>query len=178
MGASEYLPFNVWAIEFLKAQGYDIDTNVLYQDNQGAMLMERNGRNSCTGNSRHINIRYFFIKDRVDKGEVKIEYCPTYLMLADYFTKPLQGRMFKLFRDVIMGYRPLEDLLLEIPKKERVGNVSNSYKTEKVFEISRNKQKSKSVARLTNDAEIDKKISKEVKWKDVVINQKGTQISN
>ena len=56
--------------------------------------------------------------------------------------------------------------------------MSNSYKTEKVFEISRNKQKSKSVARLTNDAEIDKKISKEVKWKDVVINQKGTQISN
>ena len=54
-----------------------------------AMLMEKNGRNSCTGNSRHINIRYFFIKDRIDKKEVKVEYCPTEHMVADYFCKPL-----------------------------------------------------------------------------------------
>ena len=60
VGVSEYLPFNIWAMQFLHEQGYEVKTNTLFQDNQGAMLMERNGRNSCTGNSRHINIRYFF----------------------------------------------------------------------------------------------------------------------
>mmetsp|Transcript_19478 Transcript_19478/g.22076 ORF Transcript_19478/g.22076 Transcript_19478/m.22076 type:complete len:153 (+) Transcript_19478:348-806(+) len=83
--------------------------------------MEKNGRNSCTGgNSRHINIRYFFVKDRVDKGELTIEYCPTGNMLADFFTKPLQGSQFTLMRDIIMGYKPISLLLPTI--KERVEN--------------------------------------------------------
>ena len=72
--------------------------------------MEVNGRTSCTGNSRHINIRYFFVKDRVDSGEVKIVYCPIGRMLADYFTKPLQGNLFKKFRAVIMGWEDISTL--------------------------------------------------------------------
>ena len=50
--------------------------------------MEVNGRTSCTGNFRHVNIRYFFVKDRVDKGEADITYYPTGQMLADFFIKP------------------------------------------------------------------------------------------
>ena len=83
--------------------------------------MEKNGRQSCTGNLRHINIRYFFAKDRVDKGEIDIWYCPTGKILADYFTKPLQGKMFGVFCEVIMGRISL--LWLERnypPTKERV----------------------------------------------------------
>ena len=95
--------------------------NVLYQDNMSAIKLEKNGRNSCTGNSRHISVRYFFIKDRVDKGEVNIEYCNSLHMLADYFTKPLQGRMFRIFWDIIMGYRQLTDVkLIQQSIKERV----------------------------------------------------------
>ena len=88
VGNSEYLPYNLWLLNFMSMQGYTIKNNVLYQDNQSAILMLKNGRNSCTGNSRHIHIRYFFVKDRVDKKEVKIEYCPSLDMLADFFTKP------------------------------------------------------------------------------------------
>ena len=66
--------------------------------------MERNGRNSCTGNSRHISVRYFFVKDRVSKGEMRIEYCKSLHMLAGFFTKPLQGYLFRVFCRVIMGY--------------------------------------------------------------------------
>ena len=53
-----------------------------------------------------MNIRYFFVKDRVDNNEVKIEYCPTELILADFFTKALQGNLFQKFRSVTMGYQP------------------------------------------------------------------------
>ena len=110
VGLSDYLPYNIWWINFLDKQGFKVVNNTLYQDNQSTIRMAKNGRNSCTGNLRHIDIRYFFVKDRVDKGEVKIEYCNTEVMLGDYFTKPLQGSLFHKFRDVIMGHRHINTL--------------------------------------------------------------------
>ena len=65
--------------------------------------MEKNGRKSAGQKSRHINIRYFFINNRVKKGELNIIHFPTAKMIGDFFTKPLQGKLFKTFRDIIMG---------------------------------------------------------------------------
>ena len=67
----------------MREQGCPIKDNTLFEDNQSEIRMLKNGRNSCMVNSRHINIRYFFVQDRVDKGEIKVEYYPTKLMLAD-----------------------------------------------------------------------------------------------
>jgi len=120
VGMSDYLPFNIWLRMFLEEQGHFLTKNIVYQDNQSAIKMERNGRNSCNGNSRHIDIRYFFVKDRIDKDEVSVEYCPTDIMLADFLTKPLQGLKFHLFRAVIMGCKPLSTLLSSSDLKERV----------------------------------------------------------
>jgi len=39
----------------------------------------------------------------LDNGNLKVIYCPTEEMLADFFTKPLQGALFREFRDVVMG---------------------------------------------------------------------------
>ena len=127
VGLSDYVPYHIWFANFMKEQGYKMERNVIYQDNQSAMKMEINGRNSCTGNSRHIDIRYFFTKDRVNKGEFKIEYCPTHRMVADYFTKPKQGRSFKFMRDIIMGYVSINELsqFEPSPIKERVGHTSS-----------------------------------------------------
>ena len=40
----------------------------------------------------------------------KLVYCPTEQMLADFFTKPLQGNLFKKFRRVVMGWDPISVL--------------------------------------------------------------------
>ena len=53
--------------------------------------------------SRHINIRYFFVADQVQKGNIQIEYCPTDKMESDYLTKPLQGSKFTGFRQSILN---------------------------------------------------------------------------
>ena len=107
----------------MKAQGYDLSKNIIYQDNQSAICMEKNGRNSCTGNSRHINVRYFFIKDRIQKKEVTVKYCPTYIMPAYYFTKALQGKLFTQLRDTIMGKISVYKLAeMNIGLEERVEN--------------------------------------------------------
>jgi hypothetical protein len=125
VGMSDYVPFNVWLQHFLECQGYKLKTNRIYQDNQSSIKMEKNGRNSCTGNSRHIHIRYFFTKDRVDKGEFTIEYCPTLEMLADFYTKPVQGSLFKAFRAVIMGWKPIEYLKSYLTSSEERVEVQN-----------------------------------------------------
>lgn len=56
----------------------------------------------------------------VDNNELNVEYRLTQVMLTDFFPKLLQGRFFYLFRNVIMGYQPLADILSEIPMKECV----------------------------------------------------------
>ena len=48
-------------------------------------------------------MRYYFIKDWVETGDVVIEHCPTEKMLGDHFTKPLQGALFRKFRAEIMN---------------------------------------------------------------------------
>ena len=78
----------------------------------------------------------FFIKDRVEKGEIKIEYCPTELMLANFLTKPLQGKALVFFWNIIMGYTPISEILNTIRDnnifaiKERVGKHGNHKKSE------------------------------------------------
>ena len=61
VGTSEYVPYNIWLKNFLCEQGYDIKDNILFQDNQIAIKKENNSRRQCTGNSRHVHIRYFFV---------------------------------------------------------------------------------------------------------------------
>ena len=109
-GFSEYLPYNLWMLLFMEAQGYGIVNNTIYQVNQSTIRMLKNRKNMCTENSRHINIRYFFIMDQIKNKNIVIEYCPTKNMIADYFTKPLKGKLFYNFRDQILGLVPIEGI--------------------------------------------------------------------
>ena len=59
IGVSDIVPVVLWLVNFVKMQGYDMKENILYQDNQSAMKMDKNGRMLFTGNSRHVSIRFF-----------------------------------------------------------------------------------------------------------------------
>ena len=125
VGNSEYIPNNIWMENFLRELGYNLRTNKLFQDNQSTIKMLKNGRRSCSSRSKHIGVRYFFIKDRIDNGTIDVEYCPTEIMLADFFTKALQGNGFRKFRDVVLGEKHIDSLRVEDGAidgtKERVG---------------------------------------------------------
>ena len=86
-----------------RSTGITVTDNIVYQDNQSAMLLEKNGKRSSGKRTRHINIRCFFITDRIAARELSMEYCPTGEMLGDFFTKPLQGTRFRKFRDRILN---------------------------------------------------------------------------
>ena len=103
VGASDMSGQILWTSRFLMSQGYKVKKSILYQDNQSAMLLEKNGQLSSRQRTKHINVRYFFMKDRIQDGEIEVIYCPTEDMIGDYFTKPLQGKKFEEFRAFIMG---------------------------------------------------------------------------
>ena len=72
--------------------------NVILQDNESTILLDRNSQTSSLKCTCHIEIWYFFIMDQVmDQvkwGQARVTHCPTDIMLADYLTKPLQGTTF------------------------------------------------------------------------------------
>lgn len=103
VGVHDAMPSILWTRHFLQEQGVHVHDNVVYQDNQSAILLERNGRASSSKRTRHINIRYFFVSDRIQNNELRVEYCPTDKMLADIFTKPLQGSLFRRLRDQLLN---------------------------------------------------------------------------
>ena len=145
VGVDDSLPFNIWCLYFLQEQGYHANgtnkrdkeklqfighRNILYQDNTSSIKLEKNGKASSTKRTRHINIRYFLITDKLKKGEIDtVEYCPTGDMLADYFTKPLQGSQFRRFRNAIMGATDAEYLAYKLSyedaKRKRVSSDNN-----------------------------------------------------
>ena len=103
VGVDDIAPKIFWTKLFMEAQGYGVQKNILFQDNKSSILLETNGRKSAGKRSRAMNIRYFFITDQVNKGNVTIEHCPTEAMVADFMTKPLQGTKFRSFRKAILG---------------------------------------------------------------------------
>ena len=103
VGVADALPKHLWCRYFMEAQGCLVEDVFVYQDNQSAILLERNGFKSVGKGTRHVKIKYFFVTDKVKDQELKILYCPTDKMLADYFTKPLQGSLFVEHRNRILG---------------------------------------------------------------------------
>jgi hypothetical protein len=102
----DVLPQILWTRNFLDAQGYGVSDSVVHQDNKSFILLTENGRKSNSKQTRHLNIRYFFVTDRVEAKELSIKSCPTEEMISDYFTKPLQGALFRKMRDLIMNVDP------------------------------------------------------------------------
>ena len=93
----------LWTKYFLKCQVYVVNSSTIYQDNEASILLERNGKRSSKKGTRFINICYFFIMNKVQNGEVVIEYIPTGKMIADLLAKSLQGALFRKMRDQIQG---------------------------------------------------------------------------
>ena len=103
VGADDFMPAVPWTRCFLLAQGHRVKDNIMHQDNMAAELLENNGKASSSKRTKHINIRCFFITDRIKQGEVTAKWCSAKEMIGDHMTKPLQGVLFTKFRDLIMG---------------------------------------------------------------------------
>jgi hypothetical protein len=82
--------------------GYELGPVKLYQDNEAAIkLLENNMSNSFK--SKHINVRYFYAREKIDNGELKIIKLPTDKMIADVLTKPMTGVKHKVMVEWLLN---------------------------------------------------------------------------
>ena len=61
VGIADALGLMIWTKYFMEAQGYTIDSNILFQDNQSTILLAKNGRSYAGNKSKHNKNRYFLI---------------------------------------------------------------------------------------------------------------------
>ena len=66
-----------------------------------AILLGENRNLSSSKSTKHINMHYYCISNKVAKGKMRLEQCLAEEMTADFFAKPLQGIFVKL-QDKIM----------------------------------------------------------------------------
>ena len=75
------------------------DPTVIFEDNQSTIAMSRSPQ--FHGRSKHIGIKYHFVRDQVTEGTIKLKYCPTTEMVADMLTKGLPKDQFMKLREMI-----------------------------------------------------------------------------
>lgn len=86
--------------QLLESVEINVNGVVLYCDNQGAIKLAANAQ--YHPRTKHIDIRYHFIRQYVDSGVILLKWVDTKAMLADQFTKPLQGEIFSRLSGTLM----------------------------------------------------------------------------
>ena len=103
MALSATIQEGLFLIQLLKdiSCGYQFEPPVIFGDNQGAIALSKNP--VSRQRSKHIDIRYHFIRTEINSGKVVVEYCPTADMIADVMTKPATKAKLMHFRDFLFG---------------------------------------------------------------------------
>jgi hypothetical protein len=102
VGLSDESTKVIWAREWLLSQGYKLPPTLIYQDNKSVLSLMATGR-TTKQRTKHLNVRYFFIRDRIAKQELRLEYLPTKRMVADLMTKPIVGKLLVSLRGDMLG---------------------------------------------------------------------------
>jgi hypothetical protein len=86
----------IWHREFLIAQGYPPSPATIYQDNTSTIPLATKG-SASSDRTRHVSIRYFWTKDKVQNGEIEIIYKPTDAIGPTYSRNHSMGRSSSSF---------------------------------------------------------------------------------
>ena len=107
IGMDDALPQVLWTRFFIECQGYATESNVIYQGNKSTIVLEHKGKDAGSKRTKHMKIRYFFIKDKIVQKEIEVKYCPTERIWSDTMTKLQQGQLFQEMWAMIMN-RPFD----------------------------------------------------------------------
>ena len=120
VGVDDAMTFVMWMRHFFQSQVQHLNNTsvlkplgekvVIEQDNTSAIQLQRNGWGSSGKRTKHINVRYFYITDRLRAGEVtRVVHKPTEAMESDFLTKALQGQRFYAHRATLMGLNNIDE---------------------------------------------------------------------
>ena len=89
-------------MSFMQPNVYEITL----EDNEGAKAMAENPLSS--GRSKHIDVRWHFIRELVEKKELKVVHVASEWQHADILTKALHVKLFKQHRKVLLNLPAME----------------------------------------------------------------------
>jgi hypothetical protein len=103
VATSDKIKYIEWLRNLLSSLGFDQkEPSIVYQDNMSTIKLAEKGEGNF-GTTRHLNVRFFKIKELIDNGTIKLVYCPTEHMIADILTKPLSGKLFLNLRRKLLN---------------------------------------------------------------------------
>ena len=78
----------------------------IWKDNQGCISIATNQK-GMSARTKHVETRFFAVRQFVDNGDISVLYIPTAEQLVDIFTKPLGAEIFtKLV--IAIGLKPTQ----------------------------------------------------------------------
>ena len=80
----------------------------MYIDSMCAMQMIKQGTGSFK-RAKHIKVRFFWMKDLIDRGQVELVWISTDKLVADILTKPMSGYKFQYLLSKLIGWNNLND---------------------------------------------------------------------
>ncbi len=81
---------------------FQIDSNIIvYEDNISTIQISKKGPASH-GKSKFMAVKINYIHDNIQNNAIAVKYVPTTNQIADIFTKPLQGNLFRKLRSNIV----------------------------------------------------------------------------
>ena len=92
----------LWSKCVLEELGYPQRTIPIEQDNKSAMVIMRRGPGKM-GKSKSIQVKYYWITQKIEDGTIRLEYIPSKMILTDGLTKPLIGASFYAWRRAILN---------------------------------------------------------------------------
>lgn len=96
----------IWIQKLLMDLGIENTEIILYEDNQGCLALANNPVNHTR--TKHIDVQYHFVREKLENEAFKLEYCPTENMLADLLTKPIAKHQFQKLREGLQIMRKLQ----------------------------------------------------------------------
>lgn len=92
MALSTAITEGIWLKQLLLDMNIECKDIKMHEDNKNVVLLSKNNDNNTK--CKHIDVRYSFINDKVEKGEVKVEYVCSGNQVADIFTKAISSYYF------------------------------------------------------------------------------------
>lgn len=89
----------LWIMQLMKEFEINISSPVIFEDNQSCLKILQDEK--ISPRSKHIDVKFYFVRDLYRSNSVLFNYCPTKSMLADILTKPLQKVNICKFRILI-----------------------------------------------------------------------------
>ena len=95
----------IWANRWIAEAGYPSNSPItILGDNNGSLSLAKNPDQHAR--TKHIDVQYHFVREKVEEGLVKVAYINTKAQLADIMTKPLTKQTFEAMR-LSLGLRPI-----------------------------------------------------------------------